>query len=162
MYTNNDIDTFLKKIIDSQNQTSENANETETSIVQVRSEIDKNILKDLINQKLDYRHKVIRLLAEICKDESQRHECVKLDFISSLKDPLQSGTTQEKIESCRAIGNMCYENANGCDLVFNIIGINTLFDVCRYSCEIHENESGQLRMMTLGALHNIINSNVKI
>ncbi|CAF0913504.1 unnamed protein product [Rotaria sp. Silwood1] len=162
MYTNNDIDTFLKKIIDSQHQTSQNANETETSIVQLRSEIDKNILKNLINQKIDYRHKVIRLLAEICKDESQRYECVKLDFISSLKDPLQSGTIQEKIESCRAIGNMCYENADGCDSVFNIIGIDTLFDVCRYSCETNENENGQLRMMTLGALHNIINSNEKV
>ncbi|CAF0788502.1 unnamed protein product [Rotaria sordida] len=159
MYTNNDIDTFLKKLIDSQNQISQNANETQTSIVQLRSEIDKNLLKDLINQKIDYRHKVIRLSAEICKDESQRHECVKLDFISCLKDPLQSGTIQEKIESCRAIGNMCYENADGCDLVFNIIGINTLFDVCRYACETNENESEQLRMMTLGALHNIINSN---
>ncbi len=42
--------------------------------------------------------------------ESERQECVKLDFISPLKDPLKSGSIQEKIESCRAIGNMCYEN----------------------------------------------------
>jgi len=111
--------------------------------------------------------------------ESERQECIKLDFISPLKDPLQSGSIQEKIESCRAIGNMCYENgskifvlktssilyiyfsANGCDLVFNQIGINTLFDTCRYACQTTENESIQLRMMTLGALHNIINSNGK-
>jgi len=52
-----------------------------------------------------------------------------------------------------------YFSANGCDLVFNQIGINILFDTCRYACEITENESVQLRMMTLGALHNIINSN---
>jgi hypothetical protein len=71
---------------------------------------------------------------------------------------------------------MCYENglkiffkysfyyiylfiADGCDLVFNRIGINTLFDVCRYGCETHEKEGAQLRMMILGTLHNIINSN---
>lgn len=30
-------------------------------------EIDKNILKDLINNKVNYRDKVIRLIAEICK-----------------------------------------------------------------------------------------------
>jgi len=37
-------------------------------MVQLKSEIDKNILKDLLNQNIDYRHKVIRLLAEICKE----------------------------------------------------------------------------------------------
>jgi hypothetical protein len=52
--------------------------------------------------------------------------------------------------------------ADGCDLVYNTIGISILFDVCRYSCETNENEGVQLRMMTLGALHNIINSNGKI
>jgi len=109
--------------------------------------------------------------------ESERQECVKLDFISPLKDPLKSANIQDKIESCRALGNMCYENglkiffkhflllylvffiADGCDLVFNTIGINTLFDVCRYACETHEKEGAQLRMMILGTLHNIINSN---
>lgn len=34
----------------------------------ITSEIDKDSLKDLIQQKVDYRHKVIRLIAEICKD----------------------------------------------------------------------------------------------
>jgi len=33
-----------------------------------KTEIDKNILKDLINQNIDYRSKAIRLVAEICKD----------------------------------------------------------------------------------------------
>ena len=73
---------------------------------------------------------------------------------------------------------MCYENglykifsvsidfvlsfsANGCELVYNQIGINTLFDICRYACQTKENESIQLRMIILGALHNIINSNGK-
>jgi len=42
--------------------------------------------------------------------ESERQECVKLDFISPLKDPLKSANIQDKIESCRALGNMCYEN----------------------------------------------------
>ena len=32
------------------------------------SEIDKNVLKDLLNQNIDYLNKVIRLVAEICKD----------------------------------------------------------------------------------------------
>ena len=41
------------------------------------------------------------------------------------------------------------------------LGVNTLFDVCRYACAAKENEGGQLRMMTLGALHNMINSNGK-
>lgn len=76
------------------------------------------------------------------------------------------------------MGNMCYENglnslhfyfllivyilADGCELVFNTIGIESLFNVCRFSCQSNEPECGQLRMMTLGALHNIINSNGKV
>lgn len=80
-----------------------------------------------------------------------------------------------KIESCRAMGNMCYENglqilfislhyflsplANGCELVYHQIGINILFDLCRYACQTMATEAAQLRMITLGALHNIINSN---
>jgi hypothetical protein len=51
--------------------------------------------------------------------------------------------------------------ADGCDIVLEKLGINTLFDVCRYACAAKENEGGQLRMMTLGALHNMINSNGK-
>ena len=95
-----------------------------------------------------------------------------------MKDPLTSGSIQEKIESCRAIGNMCYENglkiffkyfyllfsfilADGCNLLSNMIGINILSDTCRYACAANENEAVQLRMMTLGALHNMINSNGK-
>ncbi|CAF3308573.1 unnamed protein product [Rotaria socialis] len=152
MYTNEEIDAFLKKIVDSQ----------KTGATELKSQVDKNILKDLIHQNNDYRDKVIRIVAELCKDESQRHECVKLDFMAPLKEPLIYGTLQEKIESCRAIGNMCYENADGCDLVFNTIGIDNLFDVCRYSCDINETGGEQLRMMTLGALHNIINSNEKV
>jgi hypothetical protein len=49
--------------------------------------------------------------------------------------------------------------ADGCDLMSKEIGLEILLDVCRYSCETNEKEGGQLRMMTLGALHNIINSN---
>ncbi|CAF0975227.1 unnamed protein product [Adineta steineri] len=162
MYTNNDIDTFLKTINESQNQALRNPDQTESSITEIISKIDKNILKDLLYQNNDYRHKAIRLLAEICKQESIRQECIQLDFMTPLKDTLTSSNIQEKIESCRAIGNMCYENADGCDLVANKIGIDTLFDVCRYSCKSSENECIQLRMMILGALHNIINSNEKI
>lgn len=51
--------------------------------------------------------------------------------------------------------------ANGCELVSNHIGISTLFDLCRYACQSMANEAAQLRMITLGALHNITNSNGK-
>ena len=57
--------------------------------------------------------------------------------------------------------NFICRSAEGCDLVLEKLGVKTLFDVCRYACESHENESEQLRMMTLGALHNMINSNGK-
>jgi len=50
------------------------ADETGSSIVQLKSEIDKNILKDLLNQNIDYRHKVIRLLAEICKEGNNEND----------------------------------------------------------------------------------------
>jgi len=90
-------------------------------------------LKDLIISKVDFRSKVIRLIAEICKQgskksihtyilissiinystlESERKECVQIDLVSPLKEPLQSGSIQDKLESCRAIGNMCYENGS--------------------------------------------------
>ena len=107
------------------------ADGAESSTVESKSQIDKAILKDLIEQKVLYRHQVIRLVAEICKQgqkqistlavhplfllrmiETERKECVKLDFIPLLKEPLQAGDIQEKIESCRALGNMCYENGS--------------------------------------------------
>lgn len=46
-----------------------------------------------------------------------------------------------------------------CDLVMEHIGVSTLFDVCRFSCQTTGTDGEQLRVMTLGALHNIINSN---
>ena len=48
-----------------------------------------------------------------------------------------------------------------CDLVAETIGVNTLFDICRHACETNDGKSEQLRMIVLGALHNIINSNGK-
>lgn len=154
MYTNNDIEAFLKKTIERQNSNSSNDSAT--------IDIDKNILRDLIISKVDFQSKVIRLIAEICKQESERKECVQMNLVSPLKEPLQSGSIQEKLESCRAIGNMCYENADGCELVSNEIGLDTLFNICRYACQTKESEGIQLRMIILGALHNIINSNEKI
>ena len=49
--------------------------------------------------------------------------------------------------------------AIACDLVAETIGVNTLFDICRHACETKEGKGEQLRMIVLGALHNIINSN---
>ncbi len=43
------------------------SNQIELVIDDLTLEIDKNILKDLIHKKIDYRHRVIRLVAEICK-----------------------------------------------------------------------------------------------
>ena len=43
------------------------------TIADITSTIDKNGLKELIQQKSDYRDKVIRLLAEICKDGTRRN-----------------------------------------------------------------------------------------
>lgn len=75
------------------------------------------------------------------------------------------------------MGNMCYENGSsnllhrillifslsplaiGCALVSDQIGIPVLLDLCRYACQSTANEAAQLRMITLGALHNITNSN---
>ncbi|CAF0834991.1 unnamed protein product [Adineta ricciae] len=155
MYTENNIEIFLKKLHEYQNQAS--LSDEKQSFI---SNIDKNMLKDLVQQDSVYRHKVIRLIAEICKEESIRKECVQLDFVSPLKSCLQSDNLQEKIESCRAIGNMCYENADGCELVLNKIGVGILFDICRYACQ--RSDDAQLRMIILGALHNIINSNEKV
>ena len=47
-------------------------------------------------------------------------------------------------------------------MVVNEIGIKTMLDVCRCACQTTGQDGEQLRMMTLGALHNIINSNSKI
>jgi hypothetical protein len=47
------------------------SNQIELVIDDLTLEIDKNILKDLIHKKIDYRHRVIRLVAEICKQGKQ-------------------------------------------------------------------------------------------
>ena len=49
--------------------------------------------------------------------------------------------------------------ATGCELVSDQIGIPVLLDLSRYACQSTANEAAQLRMITLGALHNITNSN---
>ncbi|CAF1116409.1 unnamed protein product, partial [Didymodactylos carnosus] len=121
--------------------------------------IDKNVLKQLLNKEIVYRHKAIRIIAEICKEETQRKECISYDFFTPLIDIFETGTLQEQIESCRAVGNMCYENSDGCELMDKSIGLQRLLDLCRISCKTNDKEGAQLRMMTLGALHNIVNSN---
>ena len=55
--------------------------------------------------------------------------------------------------------SLSFASADGCELVLNKIGVGILFDICRYACQRPDNT--QLRMIILGALHNIINSNGK-
>jgi len=132
------------------------------TVAQNSAEIDKSFLKTLIEQNVDFRADVIRLVAEICKDETQRKKCVEIDMISSLKDALENGDIRNKIESCRAIGNMCYEHGDACEIVLEKFGPKPFFDLCRVACANEESQCEQLRMMTLGALHNMINSNEKV
>lgn len=79
MYTENDIEIFLKKLHEYQTQPSLSKNHrlvsNPISFVGLDDEkqsfisnIDKNVLKDLVQQDLVYRHKIIRLIAEICKE----------------------------------------------------------------------------------------------
>ena len=79
MYTENDIEIFLKKLHEYQNQASLSKKHrlifNPNSFVDLGDEkqsfissIDKNMLKDLVQHDSVYRHKVIRLIAEICKE----------------------------------------------------------------------------------------------
>jgi hypothetical protein len=108
-------------------------NQTNSLTNDVTIDIDKIKLKDAIVSNVSYRDRVIRLIAELCKtgwywfrkinrsfsfvdrfslvnSESDRKQCVELGLIESLTNALETGNIQNRIESCRAMGNMCYEH----------------------------------------------------
>ena len=69
-----DVAVFLHLLVDG----------AESSPVESKSQIDKTILKDLIEQKVLYRHQVIRLVAEICKQGQKQISMLILTLSSSL------------------------------------------------------------------------------
>lgn len=110
---------------------------------------------EIIEALLNYNDKyvvllTVKLIAECAKLESNRLLLTKSNIIKSLLK-LFKGNSDEIYQSIRALGNICYENKDGCNLIGEE-GLHSVLSILR-DCE---NYSETSNAAACGLLLNII------
>lgn len=109
---------------------------------------------------------ICELVAELAKDEQCRNHLLKAELFTSINKYLsEPGCTNSlRIQICRAIGNLCFENDDGRLMFLNTCGIDNLIDLLKNSGLIDfsqgdKQELVKLVVVSLGCLHNFANDN---
>lgn len=106
------------------------------------------------------------MVAELAKDQQSRNQLLQAELFYSINKYLSepSCTNNLRIQICRAIGNLCFENDDGRLMFLNTCGIDNLIDLIKYSGYIDfsqgdKQELVKLVVVSLGCLHNFANDN---
>ncbi|XP_050393873.1 rap1 GTPase-GDP dissociation stimulator 1 isoform X1 [Patella vulgata] len=102
--------------------------------------------------------KCAQLIAELAKSESLRQPLVDLGFISPLLKSLTSDYLPLPTQSCRALGNICYDNDAGRNVIDESDGIKLLTDLLRSQLKVDREGSEKLRTIACGFLLNLTNT----
>lgn len=102
----------------------------------------------------------------MAKDEQCRNQLVQAELLPSVNKCLSSSecTNILRIQICRALGNLCYENDDGRFMLLNTCGLDNLIDLLKYTASINftndkQDELSKLIVVSLGCLHNFANDN---
>ncbi|ESO89034.1 hypothetical protein LOTGIDRAFT_228970 [Lottia gigantea] len=104
--------------------------------------------------------KCAQLIAELAKSESLRQPLVDLNFIKPLLINLTSDYILLPTQCCRALGNICYDNDAGRNVIDELNGIKLLTDLLRSQVKIDIKDEGseKLRTIACGFLLNLTNT----
>ncbi|CAF0705142.1 unnamed protein product [Brachionus calyciflorus] len=147
--------------------------ETNTKVAEFKRELASNgnkLKTDLENSPIETSCKIIELIAELAKDENCRDNLINANLFIPINNYLQDSKSNKniKIQICRALGNLCYENDNGRLNYLNTCRIDNLISLLNY-CGNTQSESfnsredqkefNKLVLVSLGCLHNVTNDN---
>ncbi|XP_056634995.1 GTPase-GDP dissociation stimulator vimar [Diorhabda sublineata] len=117
-----------------------------------------DLVKDLL--KFDNNTEIIKLstevIAETARTESNRKVCTDDKLINSLTDLLEDKDPDVILNSVRALGNICYENEEACNIIHKI-GINKILDILKDDKTKNEDVNSILITKTSGLLFNLLN-----
>ncbi|RNA18157.1 rap1 GTPase-GDP dissociation stimulator 1 isoform X1 [Brachionus plicatilis] len=126
----------------------------------------KQLKNELDNGSVESAIDLCEFIAELAKDELCRNQLVQAELLPSINKFLfnPNCSNKLKIQICRAIGNLCYENDDGRSVFLDVCGIDNLIDLLKYTGSIDLSQEEQpelvkLIVVSLGFLHNFANDN---
>lgn len=107
----------------------------------------------------DVTEKAAEVVAELSKIEVGRKHCSQAHLIESLLELLSdgAGSLETLVQSCRALGNVCYDNDYGRSIVHEHGGEEKLLQFLK-SSRIAGEDDEHLRTVATGFLLNLINT----
>lgn len=116
-------------------------------------ELEKYVLIDrvLSSEDLEILEMATKLLAELAKSECNRKILTQSDIITKLVECFKYNKPKLSINAVRALGNICFENEEGCKII-DEIGMNVL-----NLLKDHDSQN-ELLANVLGLLTNFFNS----
>ncbi|XP_066599974.1 GTPase-GDP dissociation stimulator vimar isoform X2 [Prorops nasuta] len=131
---------------------------TEVSIKEALADIIDNIFIKLLRHKIsDIQSKAAKAVADISKIEEGRRQCTNETLIKELMSHMQNDNTQVLVQTCRALGNICYKNENAKSLIHNEGGLKTILNVLKIGIVTGNLENGSsLRNVASGLLLNFL------
>ncbi|GFO23481.1 rap1 GTPase-GDP dissociation stimulator 1 [Plakobranchus ocellatus] len=99
-----------------------------------------------------------QLVAELAKVESLREPLVNKGFMPPLMHLLPSKNIALATQVCRALGNICYDNALGRMAVDKEKGVQTIVQVLSQQINNKEEGAARLRIIVCGFLLNLTNN----
>ncbi|XP_005112444.1 rap1 GTPase-GDP dissociation stimulator 1 isoform X2 [Aplysia californica] len=113
---------------------------------------------DLSQEKESLLAACCQLVAELAKTETLREPLVNRGFMPQLLRHLPSTNIALATQSCRALGNICYDNDLGRSAVDKENGIPTILNMLSKQIENSEEGAARLRIIVCGFLLNLTNN----
>ncbi|XP_013416802.1 rap1 GTPase-GDP dissociation stimulator 1 [Lingula anatina] len=151
-------ETNLDKLLDLlSNEEEDDAEKVFKELLQsgLLSELHHVLTQDTKNSKI----KAAQVVAEVAKEESMRTPCVEAGLISPLLQLLEKENVGACIQSCRALGNICFDNDTGRDAMKEAGGLAKLLEFMKYHLSTTGEQESELRMILCGCLVNLTNAN---
>ncbi|XP_077999749.1 rap1 GTPase-GDP dissociation stimulator 1-like [Glandiceps talaboti] len=108
-----------------------------------------------------YLAKMAQLVAEMTKTESVRMPCVNAGLIPPLVNIMTHQDSEVVLQTCRALGNICFDNDEARAIIDQSGGLEKLMDLIKNRCLSGDvnSENQKLRVVCCGHLLNLTNSN---
>lgn len=108
-------------------------------------------------EKLEMRAKAAEVIAQMTKIESGRKRCSDQRLLAVLLPQLSLANDDVVKQTCRALGNICYDNDLGRAIIYDQHGVDETIKLLE-SCRVDATGKEQLRFVATGLMINLTNT----
>lgn len=112
------------------------------------------LLKKTNSLPVSVTEKLCEIIAELAKDDAARKLCSNSSIISPLVELISHKNEEIVIQSCRALGNICYENDSARGIVKDLRGVEKIVLLLQKLLDLNEMPDN-LRTVASGCLFNM-------